>query len=122
MTVAIPLVIIFAILVWALRPAKGLTSSGRLAMLVALIPPIAVAIAAVIIQLLHKASGTTSVSDISNSLFIAGLGLIGAAVLASIGFALKRKLETAKAIGFSICIAVIVYLAVLGVLEWSGGV
>jgi hypothetical protein len=122
MTVVIPLVIVFGILLWVFRPAKGLTGSGRLAMLVTLIPPIAVAIAAVIIQLLHKAAGTISVSDISNTLFISGLGLIGVAILALIGFALKRKFETAKALGFSICLAAIVYLAVFGVLEWSGGV
>ena len=122
MTVAIPLIIVFGILAWVVRPREKLTNSSRLAILATSIPPGVVAIAAIVFQMLHNAAGKALVSDISNTLFIIGLGLIGAAILALAGFAVKHKGELAKGIGFGICLAVIVYTIEFGLLEWLGGV
>ena len=122
MTFAIPLIIVIGILAWVLRPGKRPTSSRRLTILATVIPPGVVAIAAIVFQLLHNATGEISVSDISNTLFIIGLGLIGAAILVLAGFAVKRKGEITKGIGFSICIDGIVYAITFGLLEWVGGV
>ena len=108
MIVIIPLVIAVGVLAWVLRPGKRPTNSRRIAILVTAIPPLVVAIAAVVFQLLHNAAGKTWVSDISITCFIVGLALIGAAILASAGFAIARKGEIAKSIGFGICIAVVV--------------
>jgi len=122
MTFAIPLIIVMGILAWVLRPRERLTNPRRLAILATVIPTGAVAIAAVIFQLLHNASGNAWVSDISNTLFIVGLGLIGAAILALAGFALAHKGEVAKGIGFGLCIAIILSAAEFALLEWLAGV
>ena len=98
---------------------KGISKAGILA---TVIPPFIVAIAAIVFQLVHNAAGKTWVSDISNVCFIAGLGLIGAAILASAGLAFSHKGEVAKGIGFGVCIAVIVSIIEFGLLEWLGGV
>ena len=81
-----------------------------------------VAIAAVVFQLLHNATGKVGVSDISNIGFIVGLGLIGAAILALAGFALTQKGEVAKGIGFGLCIAVVLSVTEFGLLEGLAGV
>ena len=122
MTFTIPLIIVMGILAWVLRPRERLTNSRRLTILAAVIPPGVVAIAAIVSQLLHNATGEISVSDISNTLFIIGLGLIGVAILALAGFAVKRKGGITKGIGFSICIDGIAYAIAFGLLEWLGGV
>jgi len=121
-TIIIPLVIVVGVLGWILRPRKSMTKHGKIAILITTIPHFVVAIVAVIFQLLHNAAGRTWVSDISNICFEVGLGLVGIAILASAGFTLKRKGEVAKGIGFGICIAVIVSIAELYLLEWLGGV
>jgi len=105
-----------------LRPGKSTIIPRGAAILATVIPPVVVAIAAVVFQLLHNAAGKTWVSDISNTCFIVGLGLIGAAILASVGFTFMRKGEVAKGIGFGICIAVIISIIEFGLLEWLGGV
>ena len=122
MTFTIPLIIVVGVLAWVLRPGKSSANLRKRSILATVIPPGLVAIAAVIFQLLHNATGNVGVSDIANTFFIVGLGLIGAAILALAGFAVKRKGEVAKGIGFSICISVIVYTAAFGLLEWLGGV
>jgi hypothetical protein len=122
MIVIIPLVIVIGFLAWMLRPGKKPALSRRLAILVTTISALVVAIASVVIQLLHNAVGTVEVSDISNILFIVGLGLVGAYILASIGFIIARKGDIAKGIGFGMCIAVVVSIIELGLLEWLGGV
>lgn len=122
MIVIIPLIIVIGFLAWLLRPGKKPTLSRKIAILVTAIPVLAVAIAAVVIQLLHNAAGTIEVSDISNTLFVVGLGLIGAYILASIGFIIARKGDIAMGTGFGICIAVFVSIIELGLLEWLGGV
>jgi len=118
----IPIVIIVGILAWVLRPGKSQTTARTVAILATAIPPVVVAIAAVVFQLLHNASGKTWVSDISNTCFNVGLGLIGAAILASAGFAIARKGEIAKGTSFGICIAVVVSIIELLLLEGLGGV
>ena len=118
----IPLIIAAGVLAWVLRPGKRPTNSRRIAILVTAIPPLVVAIAAIVFQLLHNAAGKTWVSDISNTCFIVGLGLVGAAILASAGFAIARKVEIAKGIGFGICIAVVVSIMELILLEGLAGV
>ena len=122
MIVIIPLIIAVGILAWVLRPGKRSTNPRRVAILVTAIPPLIVAIAAVVFQLLHNAAAKTEVSDISNTCFIVGLGLVGAAILASAGFAIARKVEIAKGIGFGICIAVVVSIMELILLEGLAGV
>lgn len=122
MLLTIPLIIVAGILVWVLRPGEKLTNSRRLAILATVIPTGVVAVAAVVFQLLYNATGKMAISDIPNILFIIGLCLIGVAILALAGFALKRNGEVVKGIGFSICIAVVVYILVFGLLEWLAGV
>ncbi|HEX76149.1 MAG TPA: hypothetical protein G4O12_06150 [Dehalococcoidia bacterium] len=118
----IPLMIIVGILAWVLRPGKRPTTARTVAILATVIPPVLVAIAAIVFQLLHNAAGKTWVSDISNTCFIVGLGLIGVAILASAGFAIARKGEVAKGIGFGICIAVVVSIIEFALLEGLAGV
>jgi hypothetical protein len=122
MIVIIPLIIVIGIIAWVLRPGEKPAISRRNAILVTAIPALAVAIAAVAIQMLHNSSGTIEVSGTSNTLFIVGLGLIGAYILASIGFIVARKGDIAKGTGFGICIAVVISIIELGLLEWLGGV
>jgi hypothetical protein len=122
MIVIIPLIIAVGVLAWVLRPGKRPTNPRRIAILLTAIPPLIVAIAAVVFQLLHNAAGKTWVSDISNTCFIVGLGLVGAAILATAGFAIARKGEIAKGIGFGVCIAVVISIIDLALLEGLGGV
>ncbi len=122
MIVIIPLIIAVGVLAWVLRPGKRPTNPRRIAILVTAIPPLIVAIAAVVFQLLHNAAGKTWVSDISNTCFIVGLGLVGAAILATAGFAIARKGEIAKGIGFGVCIVVVVSIIELILLEGLAGV
>jgi hypothetical protein len=122
MSLIIPLVIVAGILAWVLRPGKRTTTPRRAAILATAIPPVVVAIVAVVFQLLHNAAGKTWVSDISNTCFIVGLGLVGAAILATAGFAIARKGEIAKGIGFGVCIAVVISIIELALLEGLGGV
>jgi hypothetical protein len=122
MIVIIPLIIIIGFLAWLLRPGKKPTLSRKIGILVTAIPVLAVAIAAVVIQLLHSAAGTVEVSGTSNTLFVIGLGLIGAYILVSMGFIVVRKEDIARGMGFGICIAVVISIIELGLLEWLGGV
>ena len=122
MLYVIPVIVIIGVIAWVLYPKNGITTPRRTAILATVIPPLVVALAAIIFQLLHNAAGKTWVSDISNTLYIIGLGLIGVAILALAGFAVMRKGDVAKGIGFSICITVIIYSIEFGVLEGLGGV
>jgi hypothetical protein len=121
MILAIALIIVIGILAWILRPRERLTGTRRQSILATVIPIGFVAIAAIVFQLLQGAIWKTSISDISNTLYILGLCLIGVAILVSIGFTIKRKGEIAKGIGFSICISIIAYIVLFGLLEWLSG-
>ncbi len=122
MTIAIPVIIVMGILAWVLWPKKNLVNSRRSAILATVIPPGVIAIAAIVFQLIHNANGKAGVSDISNTLFIIGICLLGAAILVLAGLALKRKGEPAKGTGFGICISVIVYAVAFGLLEWLAAI
>jgi len=117
MTFAIPLIIVIGVLAWVLRPGKRPTNPRRLTILATVIPPGVVAIAAIVFQLLHNATGKVGVSDISNTLFIVGLGIIGTAILALAGFSFAHRGEVAKGIGFGLCIAVVLSVIEFGLLE-----
>jgi hypothetical protein len=80
------------------------------------------AVAALIFQSLHRPIGNGEVSDVANVLYIAGLCLIGAALIALAGYALVRKGEVVKGLGFGICIAGILSVIEFGLLEWVAGV
>ncbi len=122
MIVIVPLIIIVGIVAWLLRPGKTPTNPRKIAILTTVVPPFVVGIASIIFQLLHNADGTIEVSNVSNTLFLVGLGLIGVYILTLIGFALARKGDIARGIGFGICIAVVISIVELGLLEWLGGV
>ena len=118
----IPLFIAVCIVSWMLRPRKNISKSHKYAILSVTLPSLVFAVTAMVFQLLQNATGNVEVSDISNTLFIAGTFVIGAAILALAGFAVARKGEIAKGIGFGICIAVLVSIIEFGLLEGLAGV
>ena len=122
MIIIIPLVVAICILAWVLRPGKSLTNLRLIAVLATAIPPLVVAVVAVIFQLWHNATGRTWVSDISNTCFIISIGMVGLAILATVVFIVARKWEIAKGMGFGICIGVLTSVIELAVLEWLAGV
>ena len=122
MIIIIPFIILAGFLAWALRPGKNPTKPRVIAILATAIPTLMVAVVAVIFQVLHNTAGMTWVSDISNTCFIVSIGLVGAAILAAFGFAIARKWEIAKGIGFGFCISIIICVIELAVLEWLAGV
>lgn len=122
MIIIIPLCIIIGLLAWRLRPRPPLTRSSRIALLATLLPALLLAVAAVGLQLLHNATGVISVAAGANALFVAGLIFIGLGLLVLIGFALFRKKDIVKSIGFGLCLAFFIIVVELGLLEWLGGV
>ena len=122
MIVIIPIILVFGVLAWILRPGKNPSNSRRNSILITVTLSVIVAIAAVVFQLLHNTAGIVEVSDISNTLFIVGLGLIGAYIIASLGFLFAHRIDISKGITFGICIAVFTSVIDLGLLEWLGGV
>lgn len=122
MIIIIPVILVIFVVAWVLRPGMRSTKSRKVAILATAIPPLVVATAAVFFQMLHNAAGKTWVSDISNTCFIVSIGLIGAAILVTIGFAIARKWEIARGIGFGICICVLIAIIELAMLEWLAGV
>jgi hypothetical protein len=122
MIIIVPLIFVVGIVAWVLRPGKSPTNPRKIAILSTAIPPLIVSIAAVIFQLLHNAAGKTWVSDVANTCFIVSIGLLGAAILVTIGLLIARRWEIAKGIGFGICIGVMICVIELAVLEWLAGV
>jgi len=122
MIIIVPLIISVAVIAWLLYPGKSPAKPRKIAVLAAVIPPLFVAIAAAIFQILHNTDGKTWVSDISNTCFIISITLVGAAILAAVVFVIVRKWEIAKGIGFGVCISVFVCVIELAVLEWLAGV
>lgn len=118
----IPLFIVVCIVAWMLRPRKNISKSRKYAILSVILPSLVFAVTAVVFQLLQNATGNVEVSDISNTLFITGIFVIGAAMLALAGFTVMRKWEIAKGIGFGICIALLVSIIEFGLLEGLAGV
>ncbi len=122
MLVIIPLAIIAGVLAWMLRPGTNPCKPRRVAIIVTVVPVIILAVAAVIFQLLHNAGGNTWVSVISNALFVIGCGLLCAAIVAALAFAVARKTDIAKSAGFGACIDFFILAIELGLLEWLAGV
>ncbi|MBN2462188.1 MAG: hypothetical protein JXB43_01140 [Dehalococcoidia bacterium] len=118
----IPVFVAVCIVAWMLRPRKNISKSRKYAILSVILPSLVFAVTAVVFQLLQNATGNVEVSDISNTLFITGIFVIGAALLTLAGFAVTRKWEIAKGIGFGICIAVLVSIIEFGLLEGLAGV
>jgi len=120
MIIIIPLFITVCVVAWVLRPRREATKSHKVAILATAIPPLILAIASIVFQLLHNAAGNIWVSDISNFLVVVVLGLICAAILALAVFAIVRKSEIAKGIAFGICIGVVIAITEWIALEWLG--
>jgi hypothetical protein len=118
----IPLGIIAAFLGWMLRPGKQPSEPRKFAILAAAVPPFVFALAAVVSQLLYNASQSTGLSGISNVCFIIASGLVCADLLFLAVFAVMRKAEIARGIGFGICVTYFIYIAAVLLLEWLGEV
>lgn len=122
MIIIIPLCIVIGFLAWRLRPRRLETRASRIALMVTVSPPMVMAIMAVVFQLIHNAAGVISVAEAANTIFVAGLIFIGLGIIVLIAFALLRKKEIAKSIGFGLSISVFIIVIELGLLEWLGGV
>lgn len=122
MIIIIPLCILIGFLAWRLRPRKLATRSSRIALAATILPAMVMAIAAVVFQLINNASGVIAVAEASNAIFVAGLIFIGLGLLVLIGFALFRKKDMVKCIGFGLCVSFFIIVVELGLLEWLGGV
>ena len=109
-----PIYIIFlGILAWVLWLwlGKRMVRTRRAAILATAIPPTLLSIAAVVYVLLNqealrKAEGYT-IADIC---WLVALGLVAAAILSSVVFAIRRKWEIAKGIGFGSGIGLVVIM------------
>jgi hypothetical protein len=122
MIVIIPLAILLVILALLLRPKEKLAASQLVSAYSVIILSVVLALVAIVVQLLSNRSGIIEVSDLSNTLFIINLGVVGAALLVLLVFSFLRKWDRAKRIGFGICIALLICIVELGLLEWLGGV
>ena len=122
MTIIIPVVIIAVILAWVFRPKTETIKARRAAILATTIPLVIIAIAALFFQLLQNSTGGMGVSDISNTFFIVGLYLTGAAILALLGSTVARKVEMTKGLGFGLNIMVILSIVEFVSLEALAGV
>jgi Na+/melibiose symporter-like transporter len=114
------LFVIVCIVAWFLRPRKNMSKSRKYAILSVTLLSLVLACAAVVYQSLQNATGKF-VSDVSVTLSIIGYILICAAMLSSAGSAIAHKGEVAQGIGFGICIAVVISIIELGLLQWMVG-
>ena len=95
------LIVLAGILAWVLRRRKKMTTPRRVATLATAIPPVVPGMLVVFFSLLlHR--------DVSYTCVHVVFGLLGAAILASAGFAITHKGEIAKGIGVGTGIAIIV--------------
>jgi hypothetical protein len=120
--IIITLAIIAVILAWFLRPKDGTIRTRRVAIFATTIPLVIIAITTLLFQLLQNSAGGVDESEVANTLFIVGLGLIGVAIVSLLGFIFARKVEIAKGIGFGLTIIVILYIAEFVSLEALTGV
>ena len=121
MTFGLIVIVVIAVLAWVLRPGRASTRQRTLSILAVIVPTVLLAVAAVVYQLLYSAGGDAEVSDVSNILFIIGLGIILIAIVLLAVFALKQKGELARGLGFGLCIAVALSIAEVVLLEWLAG-
>ncbi len=122
MLAIIPLLAVILILAWMLRPLRGSSKSQKTAIFLVSVISLALGMAAIIFQLMQNTTGTIEVSNVSNNFFLAGLAVIGAALLALLGFALVRRGDIIKGLGFGICLAIVISVVEFGMLEWLAGV
>lgn len=122
MLAIIPLLAVILILAWMLRPLRGSSKSQKTAIFLVSVISLTLGMAAIIFQLMQNTTGTIEVSNVSNNFFVAGLAVIGAALLALLGFALVRRGDIIKGLGFGICLAIVISVVEFGMLEWLAGV
>jgi uncharacterized membrane protein required for colicin V production len=114
------LLMITGLLTWTLRPGKNTTESRRTASWVTAISVGITAVVSIAAQLFHYASGEWLVSTISGIFIDIGLGFIGLAILVLIGFAIARRGEIAKGIGFGISVGIIAIIVESVLVVWIG--
>jgi hypothetical protein len=114
MIIILPLIVLIGIIAWLLRPGRKPTGVRLFAILLTVVPSLLVGVAAVAVQLLHNSNGSREVSDISNTLFLVGLGLTAIAILSCLGFAIGRKWDIIRGVGFGACISVFIAILDLG--------
>jgi hypothetical protein len=122
MMIIIPVVLLVILVVVLFQPWKGMTKSRIYATLFAGIPPVVIAFAAIIFQVIDYTAGRIEVSGASNILFIIVTGWIAAAIIISIVFAFLRRTELLKGTVFGTGITILFAIVTLGLLEWMGGV
>ena len=106
---------LLGILAWVLWLwlGKRMVRPRRAAILATAILPTLLAIAVVVFPLLDKAAVETEGFDIRDICLLVGFGLVAAATLSSVGFAIRRKWEIAKGIGLGSGIGLVVWLIVM---------
>jgi len=106
------LIFLVGILAWVLWLwlGKRMVRPRRAAILATAILPTLLAIAAVVFPLLDKAAVETEGFDIRDICLLVGFGLVAAATLSSVGFAIRRKWGIAKGIGLGSGIGFVVLL------------
>jgi hypothetical protein len=112
------IIIAIALVAWLLWPGKSPSRQRKLSILAVAIPIAVLAIVAVTVQVIYHASGNTEVADVSNVLFVVGLGLIFLEILSMGGFALAHKSDVIRGMGFGLCIAAALASVELILLEW----
>ncbi len=122
MLIIVPLIIIVGVVAWLLRPRRGMPASGYKATLTIITLAAVLAVTAVVFQMVHNASGAIEVYSVSNNLFIASLGLVVVGVLMAIGLVATHKNIIARGLGFGTCMAFVILVIQLALLEWLGGV
>ena len=96
---------------------KRMVRPRRIAILATAILPTLLAIATVVFGLLNKEALAEETEGLIVDICLqVGFGLIVAAILSSVGFAIKRKWEIAKGIGLGSGIGFVVLLIVFAVL------
>ncbi|MDK2904847.1 MAG: hypothetical protein PWR12_923 [Eubacteriaceae bacterium] len=122
MIIIIPLSILMGFLTYKLRPRSTDMRYARFTGLGAFIISAVIAVASVVIQIIHNTAGEISVSGISNNLFIGGFffWLIGLAIAFILAFSQKKEL--ARNIGFGMCLTFFILVIELALLEGLGGV
>ncbi len=105
-------IFLVGVLAWVLWLwlGKRMVKPRRAAILATAIPPSLLAIAAVVLTLLDKALVVTEGFDIADICALVGFGLVAAAILSSVVFAIRRKWEIAKGTGFGSGIGLVVLM------------
>ena len=112
-------IILIGILAWVLWLwlGKRMVRPRRAAILATAIPPTLLAIASVVLILLDPALVETEGRNIADICWLVSFYLAAAAILPSVVFAIMRKWEIAKGIGFGSGIGLVVCLIVFGAIS-----